>query len=121
MTLAFFAFAGEDAISIHTLRVEGDHDAVNGCLDHVQISIHTLRVEGDCSYRFTSHKLGISIHTLRVEGDADSSDASADHRISIHTLRVEGDLQLPVALHVQRFISIHTLRVEGDKSESGVP
>ena len=56
-------------ISIHTLRVEGDVNAVSAVLGNM-ISIHTLRVEGDffcpcgfCKVRF------ISIHTLRVEGD----------------------------------------------------
>ena len=35
-----------DAISIHSLRVEGDHDAEREVLV-CDISIHSLRVEGD--------------------------------------------------------------------------
>ena len=40
------ADAAQDAISIHALRVEGDHDIVQVRLFH-RISIHALRVEGD--------------------------------------------------------------------------
>ena len=80
----------------------------------VAISIHTLRVEGDCknmvkrrpTYRFqstpsawrvtkpvrlTSFATKISIHTLRVEGDLTILRSLRTSRISIHTLRVEGD------------------------------
>ena len=37
---------GLGAISIHTLRVEGD-GGIAGCGIGARISIHTLRVEGD--------------------------------------------------------------------------
>ena len=36
----------DDAISIHALREEGDHDANNPPIAH-EISIHALREEGD--------------------------------------------------------------------------
>ncbi len=35
------------AISIHTLRVEGDVPAISRAFTSKMISIHTLRVEGD--------------------------------------------------------------------------
>ena len=80
-------------ISIHALRVEGDHTGSRG--HHwLRISIHALRVEGDLSFvvfcqhlrRFLSTPSGwratayagrhwlpqvISIHALRVEGDCE--------------------------------------------------
>ena len=55
-------------ISIHALRVEGDHifDFEFPIFD---ISIHALRVEGDRKCPGTFYHLLISIHALRVEGD----------------------------------------------------
>ena len=61
--------AGEQRISIHTLRMEGD-DVFN--VEHLitVISIHTLRMEGDGKIsRLRMPRLAISIHTLRMEGD----------------------------------------------------
>ena len=57
------------------------------------ISIHTLRVEGDStSYSVLMHfAWAISIHTLRVEGDGIHPSQIQQGTISIHTLRVEGD------------------------------
>ena len=82
-------------ISIHTLRVEGDHDAFHLSAADKAISIHTLRVEGDLQEDPAAYRLPISIHTLRVEGDSDDSFKGASKTlISIHTLRVEGDYTL---------------------------
>ena len=40
---------------------------------HMAISIHTLRVEGDADARVRPDgQTAISIHTLRVEGDGDA-------------------------------------------------
>ena len=123
-------------ISIHTLRVEGDHlhrFSIRAGL----ISIHTLRVEGDLERGQYFYFFQISIHTLRVEGDSRRSSPSKPHLrfqstpsawrvtdlllhplrqrcISIHTLRVEGDPVQVVLLWGIGLISIHTLRVEGD-------
>ena len=56
------------------------------------ISIHTLRVEGDiCRSQSGLLIFVISIHTLRVEGDSARVCAAGSTKISIHTLRVEGD------------------------------
>ena len=56
------------AISIHSLRVEGDRLTV---LEYVgkKISIHSLRVEGDLCGTIDIARRSISIHSLRVEGD----------------------------------------------------
>ena len=85
---------GISAISIHSLRVEGDKDATRGgsglryfnplppcggrhecpCADvePVFISIHSLRVEGDLTAAQRWWEWIISIHSLRVEGDGDT-------------------------------------------------
>ena len=108
--------AGDTAISIHALRVEGDAATITAHVLSTGISIHALRVEGDAA-TITAHVLstGISIHALRVEGDcfpeffgnsllgflstpsgwratsgAERRGRRRDH-ISIHALRVEGD------------------------------
>ena len=80
-----------DEISIHALRVEGDHIQQRS-QKTVPISIHALRVEGDNSYNAPPlHDLAISIHALRVEGDKDKLLSYPPNHISIHALRVEGD------------------------------
>ena len=58
----------QGAISIHTLRVEGDRGLLI-LQPPSQISIHTLRVEGDNRQVHLVIPIVISIHTLRVEGD----------------------------------------------------
>ena len=79
------------AISIHSLRVEGDRRILT-MQEEGAISIHSLRVEGD-KYRLTVSGGGkISIHSLRVEGDEYSPTSYNPHSISIHSLRVEGDI-----------------------------
>ena len=56
------------------------------------ISIHSLRVEGDDLDRMTKVECKvISIHSLRVEGDGCQSSRYSFTHISIHSLRVEGD------------------------------
>ena len=55
------------------------------------ISIHSLRVEGDHSGRGLNVSYFISIHSLRVEGDYESKTNLGFCDISIHSLRVEGD------------------------------
>ena len=83
---------GDDEISIHALRVEGDLISFADRLGKIDISIHALRVEGDIgaiimdmpalqflstpsgwratfSYGLTPVSFRISIHALRVEGD----------------------------------------------------
>mgnify|MGYP000818625751 CR=1 FL=1 len=123
-------------ISIHALRVEGDHRRLLH-IKSAEISIHALRVEGDVK---GGNQNGVytksSIHALRVEGDSSNFSSglvckdfyprppgggrpeSTQHwfkkfLISIHALRVEGDPDLYI---MQRggWISIHALRVEGD-------
>ena len=55
-------------ISIHSLRMEGDH--FSGCAVCIDcISIHSLRMEGDYQLRGDQHVYFISIHSLRMEGD----------------------------------------------------
>ena len=79
-------------ISIHALRVEGDHMHPED-IKSAMISIHALRVEGDFRSDVpTSKGTRISIHALRVESDRKSVCMCAPlQRISIHALRVESD------------------------------
>ncbi len=56
------------------------------------ISIHSLRMEGDPSYSEIYDGYSISIHSLRMEGDSGYCKWACCHRcISIHSLRMEGD------------------------------
>ena len=55
------------------------------------ISIHSLRVEGDNTASTPALRRTISIHSLRVEGDIYGVGGNVDVNISIHSLRVEGD------------------------------
>ena len=68
VTLSFSVLSASLCISIHTLRVEGDHLPYALIFQRL-ISIHTLRVEGDNLKVQKNKKMSISIHTLRVEGD----------------------------------------------------
>ena len=102
-------------ISIHTLRMEGDHD--NALVIHTiagfQSTPSAWRVTGRASPMLLPFGY-ISIHTLRMEGDFLPPRQSArSASISIHTLRMEGDWWAP-SLTWMNAISIHTLRMEGD-------
>ena len=57
------------AISIHSLRVEGDAEGADMKNKKESISIHSLRVEGDFTVNVCLALVRISIHSLRVEGD----------------------------------------------------
>ena len=127
---------GDDEISIHALRVEGDY--INKLEEtHRNISIHALRVEGDCQLT------GMAVRTChfypRPPGGGRPPPAPRRLRcprhfyprppgggrppagcrlkfhqdISIHALRVEGD-RVHTAIRSRPPISIHALRVEGD-------
>ena len=74
--------------------MEGDYDCCADCPVTDHISIHTLRMEGDHS-RINFHPvIYISIHTLRMEGDWLKSRFFDNPDISIHTLRMEGDVSI---------------------------
>ena len=58
------------------------------------ISIHSLRMEGDATPAYIAAVcFGISIHSLRMEGDCNVSVSDLGGVISIHSLRMEGDLR----------------------------
>ena len=57
-------------ISIHSLRMEGDHTKYKLVYMQTLISIHSLRMEGDTfAWMRENGYLIISIHSLRMEGD----------------------------------------------------
>ena len=85
------SFAVHRPISIHALRVEGDHHRADYRRVRPDISIHALRVEGDAKTLPFSRDVAISIHALRVEGDWREGGDVRGYAISIHALRVEGD------------------------------
>ena len=59
-----------NAISIHSLRMEGDRTAPKSWQNTI-ISIHSLRMEGDGNVPQRHRCRGeISIHSLRMEGDS---------------------------------------------------
>ncbi|WP_417405395.1 hypothetical protein, partial [Hominenteromicrobium sp.] len=87
-------------ISIHALRVEGDHRQPP-LLARSRISIHALRVEGDLREKFPGIDVAsISIHALRVEGDLFNLNVWCEYKISIHALRVEGDSKNGQSFHL---------------------
>ena len=106
----------EQAISIHSLRMEGDK-RFPILFDNLCISIHSLRIEGDGT--LVAKKSTIAYfnplpphggrRTLTIITSSDDSfqstpsawretylheDYDADHEISIHSLRMEGDWNL---------------------------
>ena len=105
-------------ISIHSLRMEGDHYNYLHDLGAFDISIHSLRMEGDLPVVISTTILHISIHSLRMEGDCRNFTSNSQKRISIHSLRMEGDFRHH-RLGRRRNISIHSLRMEGDAVEIG--
>ena len=103
----------------------------------LDISIHSLRMEGDHSSGKRQVQFPISIHSLRMEGDWNSRRRSVGcwyfnplppyggrllvrciplrtGKISIHSLRMEGDSRNFFYLIHNIVISIHSLRMEGD-------
>ena len=126
------------AISIHSLRMEGDCCTGHG-RKSCAISIHSLRMEGDSRQNLPVSTVeyfnplpphggrpaaeqtdicrqAISIHSLRMEGDRVStyvfSDAPHFNPLPPHGGRREIAVLFPAFL----LISIHSLRMEGDKS-----
>ena len=83
------------------------------------ISIHSLRVEGDPLVQLQSPSKAISIHSLRVEGDYRGVNLAAI-KDNFNPLPPCGGRLLPLC--VSGFcilISIHSLRVEGDMQRAG--
>ena len=82
--------------------MEGDSGQCKKTSYPPAISIHSLRMEGDYAagkgYTFWE----ISIHSLRMEGDIDNvSDRLTSSGISIHSLRMEGDHQMGGTIHIR--------------------
>ena len=92
-TLLITAGSQRLVISIHSLRVEGDHKLLFFLIP-VRIFQSTPSVWRETSVTAAiAATTIISIHSLRVEGDVFSKySMDAPHRISIHSLRVEGDV-----------------------------
>ena len=85
-------------ISIHALRVEGDHVFVAQSVEDYRISIHALRVEGDQGHRRRQQRAAYFYPRPPGGGRLLSVRISSEHvaPISIHALRVEGDSGLIV-------------------------
>ena len=80
-----------DAISIHSLRVEGDSSWYNIISTRHRFQSTPSVWRETTLYRIYSTQEDISIHSLRVEGDTLQRIADTLNAISIHSLRVEGD------------------------------
>ena len=99
-TLDSLPRVGGAAISIHSLRMEGDHRKNDNFAYSPDISIHSLRMEGDLILLISIHLYIISIHSLRMEGDWWQDVANVQQlAISIHSLRMEGDIIGGVCKH----------------------
>ena len=103
----------ENAISIHSLRMEGDSFMFTISADE-WISIHSLRMEGDTALWSMAIFAYISIHSLRMEGDISTSIIAPNignfNPLPPHGGRpMEDNRALSVSV-----ISIHSLRMEGD-------
>ena len=103
-----------DAISIHSLRMEGDAPQILRCSRRSHFN--PLPPHGG---RPLFELIGglseeISIHSLRMEGDPVVCVVSLGTIISIHSLRMEGDRSLFRRTVGKAVISIHSLRMEGD-------
>ena len=83
------------AISIHSLRVEGDRWKTTPFWTDLQFqSTPSVWRETKIMAEATTVP-AISIHSLRVEGDAEGADMkNKKESISIHSLRVEGDSKI---------------------------
>ena len=131
-------------ISIHALRVEGDHLPLSflhtvlyfyprppGGGRPKSITVVTAALlflstpsgwRATFSYGLTPVSFRISIHALRVEGDLSVICYLYNTiGISIHALRVEGDYSPPYTSRIEPDISIHALRVEGDRRSRYFP
>ena len=103
------------AISIHSLRMEGDYAAGKG-YTFWEISIHSLRMEGDAERTMEEVRHNISIHSLRMEGDIISS-SSRMILVHFNPLPPHGGRHGHLICAEWYFlISIHSLRMEGDES-----
>ena len=126
------------AISIHTLREEGDILVPNIFPTQFMISIHTLREEGDLvahlgqlqrRYFYPHPPRGgrrkyiaaieltdaISIHTLREEGDLNAIFTRLATNTFLSTPSARRATATVKDLALELVISIHTLREEGDR------
>ena len=83
-----------DAISIHSLRMEGDPVICGFHNNAVRISIHSLRMEGDTMADTTTIKDLVFQSTPSAwrETSAHHSANQKSNCISIHSLRMEGDI-----------------------------
>ena len=82
-----------NAISIHSLRMEGDMTA------RMEVENSTIFQSTPSAWRetvldiFAIGNISISIHSLRMEGDERQQVYPPSKDISIHSLRMEGDRQ----------------------------
>ena len=139
--VAAFVF-GENHISIHALREEGDPYWLQGHLSHshfyprpprggrlprphlsydeAEISIHALREEGDPAIPENPRRgLEISIHALREEGDAPNGAGGAQGNEFLSTPSARRATVRNLSPPFDNPISIHALREEGDARENG--
>ena len=103
-------------ISIHSLRMEGDHYNYLHDLGAFDISIHSLRMEGDLPVVISTTILHISIHSLRMEGDVILYTFSHCFMYFNPLPPHGGRLILDALTTGLCIISIHSLRMEGDNA-----
>ena len=94
--------------------MEGDRKAADPRLPGCAISIHSLRMEGDMATSYVPSGTSLFQSTPSAWRETYRKSLPVDNiEISIHSLRMEGDVQITINFQFLN-ISIHSLRMEGD-------
>ena len=94
--------------------MEGDRYNLTSAMQYA-ISIHSLRMEGDRNRNLCKFLIRvISIHSLRMEGDSLISTIPDDETLFQSTPSAWRETQFENFRAVDLVISIHSLRMEGD-------
>ena len=95
--------------------MEGDLCVSDYMTTATAISIHSLRMEGDLFACCNSDFNSISIHSLRMEGDACLTSVEIPEGTFQSTPSVWRETAQPPRERRTSIISIHSLRMEGDR------
>ena len=110
-----------EVISIHSLRVEGDHDNLV-TLPNYDISIHSLRVEGDFNHAVQNCCYLIFQSTPSAWRETFCRPILAATNFYFNPLPPRGGRRIPFLINDRAIsISIHSLRVEGDTLTASRP
>ena len=98
--------------------MEGDRKAADPRLPGCAISIHSLRMEGDMATSYVPSGTSLFQSTPSAWRETEIVPTlRLSKYISIHSLRMEGDVSFLLRFQ-SMCISIHSLRMEGDRKNS---